>query len=49
MSPYSNPITSLAIGSFDGIHVAHQALIDQAEGIAVIERGAGYLTPGFKR
>ena len=49
MSPYHNPITAIAIGSFDGIHVAHQALIEQAEGVVVIERGAGYLTPGYKR
>jgi len=49
VSPYRNPITSIAIGSFDGLHVAHQALIDQAEGVVVIERGGGYLTPGFKR
>ena len=49
MSTYANTITSIAIGSFDGIHIAHQALISQAEAIAVIERGEGYLTPGFKR
>jgi riboflavin kinase/FMN adenylyltransferase len=44
-----NPITSIAIGSFDGIHLAHRALIDQAEAVVVIERGSGYLTPGYKR
>ncbi len=49
MNTYSNTITSIAIGSFDGIHVAHQALISQADGVVVIERHAGYLTPGFKR
>jgi riboflavin kinase/FMN adenylyltransferase len=45
----ANPITSIAIGSFDGIHIAHRALIDQAEAVVVIERGGGYLTPGYKR
>ena len=49
MSEYTNTITSVAIGSFDGLHVAHRELIDQAEGVVVIERGRGYLTPGFKR
>ena len=49
MSAYTNTITSIAIGSFDGLHVAHRALIDQAEGVVVIERGRGYLTPGYKR
>ncbi len=44
-----NPVKSIAIGSFDGIHTAHQRLIDQAEGVVVIERGNGYLTPGYKR
>jgi len=46
---YTNTITSVAVGSFDGVHVAHRALIDQAKAVVVIERGAGYLTPGFKR
>ena len=49
MSTYTNTITSIAIGSFDGIHIAHQTLISQADGVVVIERHAGYLTPGFKR
>ena len=49
MSNYTHTIKSIAVGSFDGLHVAHRALIDQAEAIAVIERGKGYLTPGFKR
>jgi riboflavin kinase/FMN adenylyltransferase len=47
--PYTHTIRTIAIGSFDGIHVAHRALIDQADGVVVIERGHGYLTPGFKR
>jgi len=46
---YTNGIGSIAIGSFDGIHVAHQALIDKVEALVIIERGGGYLTPGYKR
>jgi riboflavin kinase/FMN adenylyltransferase len=49
LSQGRSPVKSIAIGSFDGIHVAHRHLIDQADGVVVIERGAGYLTPGFKR
>ncbi len=45
----NNTIQSIAIGSFDGIHVAHQALIEQVEALVIIERGGGYLTPGYKR
>ncbi len=44
-----NTIKSIAIGSFDGIHIAHQRLIEQAEAIVIIERNGGYLTPGYKR
>ncbi len=44
-----NTIKSIAIGSFDGIHIAHQKLIEQAEAIVIIERNGGYLTPGYKR
>ena len=46
---YTNNIKSIAIGSFDGIHIAHQALIDQADALVIIERNGGYLTPGYKR
>ncbi len=46
---YTNTIRSITIGSFDGIHLAHQALIAQAEAVVAIERGGGYLTPGYKR
>ena len=46
---YKNNIKSIAIGSFDGIHVAHQALIDRVNALVIIERGGGYLTPGYKR
>ena len=45
----TNKIKSITIGSFDGIHVGHQALIDQAEALVVIERNGGYLTPGYRR
>jgi len=44
-----NTIKSIAIGSFDGIHIAHRTLIDQADAIVIIERNGGYLTPGYKR
>ena len=44
-----NSIRSIAIGSFDGMHVAHQALIERVETVAVIERNGGYLTPGYRR
>lgn len=46
---YSNTIRSIAIGSFDGIHIAHKTLIDKADALVIIERNGGYLTPGFKR
>lgn len=42
-------IKSIAIGSFDGIHIAHQELIKRADGVVVIERGFATLTPGWKR
>ena len=46
---YKNQIKSIAIGSFDGIHIAHQKLIDEADALVIIERNGGYLTPGYKR
>jgi len=46
---YHNTIKSITIGSFDGLHLAHQQLISQAEMIVAIERNSGYLTPGYKR
>jgi riboflavin kinase/FMN adenylyltransferase len=46
---YTNSIKSIAIGSFDGIHIAHKALIDQVDALVIIERNGGYLTPGYKR
>ncbi len=42
-------IKSIAIGSFDGIHLGHQTLIDKADALVIIERNSGYLTPGYKR
>jgi riboflavin kinase/FMN adenylyltransferase len=45
----TNKIKSIAIGSFDGIHQGHRALIDQVEAVVIIERNGGYLTPGYKR
>jgi len=45
----SNQIHSVAIGSFDGLHLAHQELIALSEALVVIERNSGYLTPGYKR
>ena len=46
---YKNQIKSIAIGSFDGIHLAHRTLIDKADALVIIERNGGYLTPGYKR
>ncbi|MEA1879053.1 MAG: bifunctional riboflavin kinase/FAD synthetase [Campylobacterota bacterium] len=46
---FKNTIKSIAIGSFDGIHIAHKTLIDKADALIIIERNGGYLTPGFKR
>lgn len=46
---FKNNIKSIAIGSFDGIHLAHRTLIDQVDALVIIERDGGYLTPGHKR
>ena len=46
---YLNNIQSIAIGSFDGIHLAHQRLIEKVDALVIIERNGGYLTPGYKR
>ena len=45
----TNQIKSVAIGSFDGIHRGHQALISQVDAVVIVERNGGYLTPGYKR
>ena len=39
---------SITIGGFDGVHIAHQALIKKADIVLVIEKGSS-LTPGFDR
>ncbi len=41
-------VKSVALGAFDGIHIAHQALIKRADAVVVIEKGA-VLTPGNTR
>jgi len=46
---FNNTIKSIAIGSFDGIHIAHRILIDKVDALVIIERNGGYLTPGYKR
>lgn len=42
-------IRSIAIGAFDGIHTAHNVLINKADALVVIERNSAILTPGYKR
>jgi len=44
-----NSIKSIAIGSFDGIHIAHQKLISQSEAVVIIERNCASLTVGYRR
>ncbi len=46
---FRNQIKHIAIGSFEGIHLGHQALIDKVDALVIIERNSGYLTPGYKR
>ena len=45
----TNNIKSITIGSFDGIHIGHQVLINQAQAVVIIERNGGYLTAGYRR
>ncbi len=45
----NNNIKAIAIGSFDGLHIAHKTLINEVDAIVIIERNGGYLTPGYKR
>jgi riboflavin kinase/FMN adenylyltransferase len=42
-------IKSIAIGSFDGVHLAHQELIKRVDGVIIIEKNHATLTPGWKR
>ncbi len=50
MAPIDNSVGSVALGSFDGMHVAHRKLTELADAVAVIEREAPRrLTPGYKR
>jgi riboflavin kinase/FMN adenylyltransferase len=44
-----NNIKSITIGSFDGVHIAHQKLINLAQAVVVIEHNRATLTPGWKR
>ena len=46
---YTNTIQSIAIGSFDGMHIAHRTLAGKVDALVIIERNGGYLTPGYKR
>jgi riboflavin kinase/FMN adenylyltransferase len=45
----TNSIKSIAIGSFDGIHLGHQALIRHVEAVVVIERNCSLITAGYRR
>ena len=45
----TNSIKSIAIGSFDGIHKGHQALINQVEAVIIVERNCGSITAGYRR
>ena len=42
-------IETIAIGSFDGVHIAHQKLIEMVDAVVIIERFSASLTPGWKR
>jgi riboflavin kinase / FMN adenylyltransferase len=46
---YRNPLESIALGTFDGLHIAHQMLIAQADGVGVIETNHAHLTPSADR
>ncbi len=42
-------IETIAIGTFDGMHIAHQKLIDLSDGVVVVSKGYESLTRGWKR
>lgn len=42
-------IETIAIGTFDGMHIAHQKLISLCDGIVVVSKGCASLTRGWKR
>jgi len=43
-------IRSIAIGTFDGIHQGHMALIRQVDAVVIIEKKNNeFITPGYKR
>ena len=42
-------VKSVAIGTFDGVHIAHQELIKRADGVVIIERFASTITPGYNK
>jgi riboflavin kinase/FMN adenylyltransferase len=46
---FKNNIKSIAIGSFDGIHLGHQALIREVEAVVIIERNSSVMTAGYRR
>jgi len=46
---YHNAVESIALGTFDGLHIAHQMLIAQADGVGVIETNHTHLTPSADR
>ena len=45
----NSKIESITIGSFDGMHLAHQKLISMVDMMVVIERNSGYITDGIRR
>ncbi len=44
-----NTIKSIAIGSFDGIHIAHRKLISKVQAVVIIEKNHATITPGYRR
>ena len=51
-SSIANPVTSVAIGNFDGMHLGHRALFERLDGqggVVVVEHYRATLTPGLYR